>query len=333
MRRKWALVSVAAIVVAGAAGGGVALLRRNRAAAPPIRAAGAVSLPSMAAGLTLTGTIRAQNVLNFGATTKGNIEAFMAEVGDEVAEGQTVARVGASGLETDRENAANDVNKAQDRVTRAEGVVNGAILEESRASAELEKARLTLDKANKDYARQTTLIAAGATPRLTYEASGRADQAAQDAFDIMDKAWRAASNEVQLSQQMLDAEKKNLADAVDRLQSVQNDLDETEVRAPTDGWLVARQGQIGQPAEDYGDKLFQLATDLAQLEVTVEPKPEVLKRIVPGMPALVLIPELTNAAIEGDVKAIDGNQAVVEFVSPMPSVRPGMKADVRLKLD
>jgi len=67
--------------------------------------------------------------------------------------------------------------------------------------------------------------------------------------------------------------------------------------------------------------------------VTLVPKPEVLKRIVPGMPALVLIPELTNAAVAGDVKAVDGNQAVVEFVSPMPAVRPGMKADVRLKLD
>ena len=333
MRRKWALVLVAAVVVAGAAAVGVALLRRNRAAAAPVRAAGAVSLPTSAVGLTLTGTIRAQNVVNFGASVKGNIEAFLADVGDEVAEGQSVARVGASGLETDRENAANNVNKAQDRVTRAEGVVSGAILEESRASAELEKARMTLDKANKDYARQTTLVAAGATPRLTYEASGRVQQSAQEAFNIMDKAWRASSDEVQLAQQMLDGEKKAMADAVEKLQSVQNDLEETEVRAPVDGWLVARQGQIGQPAADYGDKLFQLATDLAQLEVTVEPKPEVLKRVVPGMPALVLIPELTNAAITGDVKAIDGNQAVVEFVSPMPAIRPGMKADVRLKVD
>jgi len=245
MRRKWALLSVAAVVVAGIAAGGVALLRRNRAAAPPARSSGAVSLPASAAGLTLTGTIRAQNVVNFGASVKGNIEAFLADVGDEVAEGQSVARVGAAGLESDRENAANAVNKAQDRVTQAEGMVNGAILEESRASAELEKARLTLDKDNKDLTRKTTLIAAGATPRLTYEAAVKVDESAQAAFDIMDKAWRASSDEVRVAQQTLDVEKKTLADAVERLQSVQNDLDETEVRAPADGWLVARQGQIG----------------------------------------------------------------------------------------
>jgi multidrug resistance efflux pump len=115
------------------------------------------------------------------------------------------------------------------------------------------------------------------------------------------------------------------------LQEVQTDLDATEVRAPVDGWLVVRQGEIGQPAD--GERMFQIATDLAALEVVVEPKPETLKRIYPGMPALVLIPELTNAAITGDVKAIDGKEVVVEFISSMPAILPGMKADVRLKLD
>ncbi len=331
MRRKWALVS-AAVVVAGVVFGTVALLRRNRAAAPPARAAGAVSLPAVA-GLTLTGTIRPQHVVNFGAAVKGNIEAFLAEVGEEVVEGQSVARVGALGLESDRENAANAVNRAQDRVAQAEQALNGAVLEESRAGAELEKARAELDQADKAYTRQKTLIAAGATPQLTYNAAVKVYQAAQEGFNIMDKAWRASSDNVRAAQQMLDGEKKTLAEAAQRLADVQSDLDATEVRAPVDGWLVARQGEIGQHAEDFGDKMFQLATDLASLEVAVEPKPDVLKRIVPGMPALVLVPELTNAAIAGDVKAIDGNQAIVEFVSPMPSIRPGMKADVRLKLD
>jgi multidrug resistance efflux pump len=332
MQRKWVLVPLA-VVVAGVAIGAVAMLRRNRAAAPPVRAAGAVSLSASLSGLTLTGTIRAQHVVNFGAEVKGNIEAFLAEVGDQVTEGQSVARVGALGLESDRENAANAVNKAQDRVTQAEGAYNAAVLEESRANAELEKSRAELDKANKDLTRQTTLIAAGATPRQVYDRTVKVSEAAQEAYAAMDKAWRASSDNVGNMQQALDAEKKSLAEAAQRLSDVQTDLDSTEVRAPVEGWLVARQGQIGQPAEDFGDKLFQLAIDLASLEVVVEPAPETLKRVVPGMPALVLIPELTNAAIAGDVKAIEDKQAVIEFVSPMPSVRPGMKADVRLKLD
>jgi multidrug resistance efflux pump len=147
----------------------------------------------------------------------------------------------------------------------------------------------------------------------------------------MDKAWRAASDNIQNTQQLVEREKGPLEQAVQKLQDVQTDLDATEVRAPVEGWLVVRQGQVGQPAD--GERMFQIATDLAALEVVVDPKPEALKRIYPGMPALVLIPELTNAAITGDVKAIDGKEVVVEFISSMPAILPGMKADVRLKLD
>jgi hypothetical protein len=67
--------------------------------------------------------------------------------------------------------------------------------------------------------------------------------------------------------------------------------------------------------------------------VTVEPTPPVLNRIVPGMPAMVLVPELTNAGFAGEVKGIDKGVVVVQFVSGLPAVKPGMKADVRFKLD
>ena len=79
--------------------------------------------------------------------------------------------------------------------------------------------------------------------------------------------------------------------------------------------------------------MFQVATDIAALEVTVQPRPEILKKLYPGMPTLVLIPEVTNAALAGTVKTINEKEAVVEFVSSTPSIRPGMKADVRFKVD
>lgn len=134
-------------------------------------------------------------------------------------------------------------------------------------------------------------------------------------------------------QSEVDRQKAPLDAAVQKLQQIQGELDSTDVRSPVEGWVVARQGQIGQPADSVADQMFQVATDLAALEVVLEPKPEALKRIVPGMPVLVLIPEVTDAAISGDVKSVDGKDVVVEFVSSMPAIRPGMKADVRFKLD
>ena len=97
--------------------------------------------------------------------------------------------------------------------------------------------------------------------------------------------------------------------------------------------MVTRNGEAGKPARESGDQMFVIATDLFALEVAVEPPPPVLNRIVPGAPAMVLVPELTNSGFAGEVKGIDKGVVVVEFVSGMPAVKPGMKADVRFKLE
>jgi multidrug resistance efflux pump len=321
------------VALACVAAGAVAWRLRHRAPAAPLRAAGAVVLPADTGIVTLTGTIRAQHVVSFGATTKGDIEAFLAEVGDEVGEGQALARVGVTNLEAERENLSNDVRKAQDRVSQAETGVKDARSEESRAAAELEKARALFQRADDYYAKEKVRIDAGAIPRNEFEKAQAEQQGARQALDVMDKAWRAASDNIQAMQQLEDRAKVPLDQAVQKLQDLQTALDAADVRAPVEGWVVARQGQVGQPADSAGDQMFQIATDLAALEVVLDPKPEALKRIYPAMPALVLIPEVTDAAITGDVKAIDGKEVIVEFVSSMPAVRPGMKADVRLKLD
>jgi hypothetical protein len=65
----------------------------------------------------------------------------------------------------------------------------------------------------------------------------------------------------------------------------------------------------------------------------IEPEPPILKRLVPGMPALVLLPEFTNAALSGEIKAIDRNQVIVQFDNPLLGLKPGAHANVRFKLE
>jgi len=104
------------------------------------------------------------------------------------------------------------------------------------------------------------------------------------------------------------------------------------VLSPVDGYVVTRKGEVGASV-GLSDELFQIATDLYALEVPVQPDAEMLKRIVPGQPALVLVLDLQSAAMPGVVREIKENQAIVEFNSAMPAIRPGMQADVRFKLE
>ncbi len=327
MRGKWAWISILA-VLAGVGGAALSLRHWRKPPAPPARNA-VIASPE----ISLNGTIRPQHVARIGSTIEGNIEAFLANVGDDVFQGQVLARIGAAGLESEREAAAHAVEYAQDQVSKAEAGINSARLEASRATADEARARMALDHAQKVYERQKTLHAAGATPRLTFEKAEQDYEAAQKDADIMEKGAQGANSNVQAATDALTAARKMLADKSQQLESAQGAFEAAEVRSPVDGLVVSRKGDLGQPVQESGDELFQVATDISALEVPVEPQPGVLKKLRPGQPALVTVLDLQTGGMPGTVKEIKDTQAIVEFTSTMPAIRPGMRADVRLKVE
>lgn len=282
--------------------------------------------------ISLNGTIRPQHIAGVGSQIEGNIEAFMANVGDEVFQGQVLARIGAAGLESEREAAAHTVEYAQDQVSKAEAAISSARMEASRAAADEARSRMGLDRAEKTYARQRTLHAAGATPRLTFEKAEQEYEAAQQEHDIIEKGAQAANSNVQGAIEALTAAKKALAEKSQQLEDAQGAFEAAEVRSPVDGLIVGRKGDVGAPVRESGDQLFQIATDVYALEVAVEPKPDVLKRLRTGQPALVVVLDLQTSGMPGTVKEIKDTQAIIEFTSNVPAIRPGMRADVRLKV-
>jgi multidrug resistance efflux pump len=188
-----------------------------------------------------------------------------------------------------------------------------------------------MDRVEKVFARQRTLFNEGATPRLTYEKAAADYAAAQKEYDIMETAARtgrerisAASNELAAARKLVDLKSRELDEA-------QANLSAAEVHSPVDGYVVSRKGETGKPAAEFGEDFFRIATDLYALEIELEPKAQDLKRVIPGMPALVLVLDLQSAAMEGKVKEIKDNKVIVEFGSANPAIRPGMMADVRLR--
>jgi HlyD family secretion protein len=325
MRAKWLLISAAA-VLAGAAGGALSLHWKGRAAAPA-QNSGAALIPT-GTEVTLSGHLRPQHITTVKADVEGNIDAFLVNPGEDVYQGEVLARIGGTGLESQRDAAQAAVSSAEGQVSRAESNVANARLEASRAEADEQRASAALEKMRASYERQQTLNKAGATPRLTWEKAQRDYQASQQEYDVMDKAARLSAGQVQSALNALSAARKDLSDRNQELEAAQENIQSAEVRSPVDGTVVARNGEVGRPA---GADLFEIATDMYALEVAVTPEPGVLQRLRPGQPALVLIPDLQSAGISGQVSEIKGGEVVVEFNCALPAVRPGMTVDVRLK--
>ena len=331
MRRKWILIGAGVL----AAAGGMAVLAIRGRQRPVPKAASAATAAAVAPSseITLQGKIQPQHVTGVAAAVPGFIEAFLVEPGAEVYEGQVLARVGAQGLESAREVAQAALERAQEQVGKAEAGMAAARLELSRAEADSTRARMALDRADRTFQRQQTLLKEGATPRLTYEKALHEYEAAQKEWEIVDATVRTGRDQVQSATEEVGAARKIVADKTKQLEDAQYALSAAEVHAPVDGYVVSRKGEVGADAQQIGSELFQIATDLYALEVVLEPKADVLKRILPGQPALVLVLDLQSAAMEGVVREIKGTQAIVEFNSTLPAIKPGMNADVRLKLE
>ena len=310
---------------------GLAIRGRQRPLPKPIAAMAATVVPRNE--VTLQGKIRPQHITGVAATVPGFIEAFLVEPGEDVYEGQVLARIGAQGLESAREVAQTTLERAQEQVGRSEAAVAAARLELSRAEADSTRARMALDRADRAFQRQQALLKEGATPRLVFEKALHEYEAAQKEFDIVDATVRTGRDQVQGATQEAAGAKQMVADKNRQLEAAQSNLSAAEVHAPVTGYVMSRQGEVGANAEQFGNAFFQIATDLYALEVPLEPAADVLKRIVPGQPALVLVLDLQTAALAGAVREIKGNQAIVEFTSSLPAIKPGMMADVRLKLE
>jgi multidrug resistance efflux pump len=191
---------------------------------------------------------------------------------------------------------------------------------------------MALDRAERASTRQQTLFREGATPRMVYEKTLKEYEAALKDYDLIDATVRTGREHIQSGTDEVNGAKKIVADKMRLLEEAQDNLAAAQVNSPVDGYVVTRKGEVGGSV-GLSDELFQIATDLYALEVTVEPKAELLKRIVPGQPALVLVLDLQSAAMPGVVREIKENQAIVEFNSALPAIRPGMQADVRFKLE
>jgi HlyD family secretion protein len=331
MRGKW-LLFAGTLILAAAAAGALTWLKRGapQQSEPP---AGAAAVPPAARELSLPGRIQALHVVPVGAPVTGTVESLLVDVGQDVFEGQLLAHIGSHGLESAREEAVRSAKNAQEKVAAIESRIIAARLEAARSRAEANRARDQFERAEKAYQRQQMLNREGATPRLTYEKSEREFERARTEFNSLDELARQAEDRSSELMHEMEAAKRALNERNADLESATTEAAGAEVRSPVSGVVVARKGEPGKLLQpDEAKDLFEVAADLSQLVVQIQPDPAALKRLRPGQDALVFTADLPGA-IPGTVREIRAADAIVGFTSPSAIIRPGMTAQVRLRLE
>lgn len=331
VRGKWLLFSGIAVLAAIAAGA-LSLLRRSATSPPQVVVPAPSPAPPAGSEVSLPGRIRAHKVVPVPVPIEGTIEFLAGEAGQEVYEGQLLAQVKNTGLETAQQVAAADAEQAQTRQNTLQGNLIAAHLEASRAHADASRSRTEFERAEKVYLRQQMLYNEGATPRLVFEKAQKEFQLAQGEFQALDQVARLADQRVTSLQKEVDAARRALAEKNQAVENAQQDLAACDIHSPVDGLVVARNKQPGDEVDRELKDLFQIAVDLSWLEVVLEPEPPVLERIRPGQEVLVQVAEIPTEGLPGKVREIKNGVVVVEFATPSPAVRPGLTAQVRIKL-
>jgi len=331
MKGKWLLFGGSVILLAAAVG---AFQYYQRTKAPPVVAKPLPEPSPIVAGLeiSLSGRVEAQKVVAVPASTDGRVEEFFVEAGDDVYEGQMLARIKNQALEASQEQAQAELDHAQTKVNNLESAVLTARLEASRTRADASRARGELDRTERVYQRQEMLNREGATARNTYTKAVADRGMAQAEFENLSARARSAEDRVTTLNKDVESAKKTLEEKLAAMEDAKAAFSAGIVHAPVDGTLVSRKGVAGEDVTVEMADMFVIATDLSALQVELEPEPPVLKRLQPGQQAIVVIAESANDNIEGKIKEIKDNKVIVEFLSPSPAIKPGLTARVKLKL-
>ncbi|MEW9306470.1 efflux RND transporter periplasmic adaptor subunit [Labrys neptuniae] len=186
------------------------------------------------------------------------VDKIMVEEGDRVSEGQVLAELSTTTIDTSL--AQNEAQTA-----RAEAAI-------AQAESAIAEAKANQDQTASAYARSKALVRTGNT---TAEQLDQREAAAKMADA------RAASAEHALTVARAD---KKLADA--QRSELMVRLEHTKVRAPAAGVISRRAARIGAIASASGDPLFRIIRD-GDIELEADVPEATLARIRPGMTAEV----------------------------------------------
>lgn len=301
-----------------------AVKRRPKPAPKP---AAPVAASFLGSEITLTGRLESQATEQVDAPVAGILDAWFVDVGQEVYEDQLIGRIRNADLDSAVEQAQAVIDRTDLKIATLDAQATAQRLELSRTAADQIRARNELDRVEKIYQRQQNLMAAGATPRLTFEKAeadekaAKAEAANRDATakDAQDKASAIESQSVE-AKHTLDIQTAALAAAKEA--AAKGDL-----HSPADGVVLTRNVHQGEKVEEGAKDLMSIATDLTKLSVVLSPDPAVLARIHPGQHAFVRV---ADAETPGEVKQVQGTEVVVQFASPAPITKLGTAAQVRI---
>lgn len=253
--------------------------------------------------ISATGTLRATTTVDVGSQVSGQVQDVLVDYNARVSRGQAIARL--------------DPAPFQTRLAQAEADL-------ASARAAVNEARATLRNAEADYERKRGLV----DRQLVARSEADLALAARDQARA-----RVVSAEASVQQ---------------RLAAVNNarlDVDYATIRSPVDGVVLLRDIEPGQTvaASFQTPVLFQIAEDLAQMQIDLSVDEADVGQIREGLPVTFTVDAFPDRQFQGEVRQVRLAATATASVITYPvvvqvqnadlSLLPGMTANAEIVVD
>jgi HlyD family secretion protein len=276
--------------------------------------------------LTLYGNVEVRDV-DLAFNVEGRLEEMLVEEGDRVEQGQTLARLDPSYLESALAVARARADAQEAIVAKLEAGSRPA--EIARAEAELAEALAAAENARLILQRRQTLVVS--------------DTVSQQALDDAQAALRQSEAEADAQRENLtllregprkediEAARAQLRADMATIDLIQRRLEETDLKAPNDGTVLTRVREPGAVVLPTSSIYTLSLTDPVWVR-TYLPETE-LGRVVPGMTAEVTADSLPGKVYRGQVGFISPTAEFTPQSVQTPELRTDLVYRARIIVD
>jgi HlyD family secretion protein len=245
----------------------------------------AIKVRDLEALVSASGRIQPKRLVNISAETSGRVVELAVNEGDRVSRGQFLLQIDPKSLRTRVDSGTASLEAAE------------AALEQMRQS--VQTARLQVDQAARNHARQQELWSQQLTTR--------------EALERTENEVRSAESALQEREKQIATQAARIAQERAGLESARYDLSKVRMESPIDGIVTRRNIQQGETAvigtmNNAGTVLLTLA-DMSVIQAEVEVDETNIPHVQLGQTAKVTIDALPDRTFHGKVTEI-GNSPI-----------------------
>ncbi len=247
------------------------------------------------AGISATGTVEPEEVVDVGAQVAGQINSFGKDKNGKTVDYGSTVTAGTILAEIDPSLYQADVAQSTAQLAQAQAGVE-------RAQADLGQLQAKLEQARRDWERAQKL--------------GPSEALAQSSYDAYKSAYETAVANVKVGESSIVQAQKNADFAQAVLDRSRRNLKYCTITSPVDGVIVDRRVNIGQTVVSSlnAPSLFLIAKDLKRMQVWVAVNEADIGSIHPGQPVTFTVDACPGEVFKGEVGKVRLNATMTQNV-------------------